>query len=79
MSVQDRALNLYPGVKPHLKGGLGAKPPSLGCFCAYTGLGVRRGFSPSKTPSSHLWSPVLRDYLILTNYYFFFYCDTSKY
>ena len=25
------------GKAPHLKGGLGAKPPSLGCFCVYVG------------------------------------------
>ena len=23
---------------PHLKGGRGSKPPSLGCFCAYIGI-----------------------------------------
>ena len=32
------------GAKPHLKWGLWAKPPSLGCFCAY--IGGCQGNSP---------------------------------
>ena len=35
------------GAKPHIKGGTGGKAPSLGCFCAYIGLGGCRGFSAS--------------------------------
>ena len=35
VGVQDRALKLCPGMKPHLKGGLGGEAPSLGNFCGY--------------------------------------------
>ena len=44
------------GQSPHLKGGLGAKSPSLGCFCAY--VGGRRGISGSSFYFPHPKSPV---------------------
>ena len=66
------------GQSPHLKGGAGGQsPPSLSCFCAY--IVAVEAFQPllilpTQNPGSHLWSPVLRDYLIVTND-FIFYCD----
>ena len=58
---------------PPKRGGWGAKPPSLGCFCAY--IGGRQGISaPFILPTQNLQFPAvvpldcwvaLRDYLVL--------------
>ena len=42
------------GAKPHLKGGLGAKPHSLGCFCAYI-AGCRGISAPFILPTQQGW------------------------
>ena len=50
------------GQSPHLKGGLGAKPPSLGCFCAYIAGDIRQNVGPGGGRSSRSRPRHLRGY-----------------